>query len=93
MEISGDSYSVSPERIFQLGTSGYHDAAVLGLPCPGSRLHLGRDRALQTSPEVGRCGTSRYVFTLDVSVNEVQPSVGDFVFVMGWFTTLDRCRR
>jgi hypothetical protein len=33
------------------------------------------------------------VFTLDVSANEVQPSIGDFVFVMGWFTALDRYRR
>ena len=37
---------------------GVPDAAVLGLPCPLSRRHLGRDRALGTSPEVGRCGTS-----------------------------------
>lgn len=41
----------------------------------------------------GVARTSRYVFTLDVSANEVQRSVGDFVFVMGWFTTLDRYRR
>lgn len=41
----------------------------------------------------GVATTSRYVFTLDVSANEVQCSVGDFVFVMGWFTTLDRYRR
>ena len=40
-----------------------------------------------------RCGASRYVFALDVSANEVQPRIGDFVFVMGWFTALDRYRR
>jgi hypothetical protein len=69
------------------------DAAVSGLPCPLSRRHLGRDRALGTSLEVGRRGTARYVFTLDVSANEAQPSIGDFVFVIGWFTALDRYRR
>ena len=26
-------------------------------------------------------------------LNEIQPSIGDFVFVMGWFTASDRYRR
>ena len=34
-------------------------------------------------------GTSRYIFTTDVSVNEVQAFFGDLVFVMGWFSPLD----
>lgn len=38
-------------------------------------------------------GTSRYVFTTDVSVNEVQAFIRDLVLVMGWFTALDRCGR
>jgi hypothetical protein len=38
-------------------------------------------------------GTSRYVFTTDVSVNEVQTFIRDLVLVMGWFTLLDRYGR
>ena len=38
-------------------------------------------------------GTSRYVFTTDVSVNEVQAFVGDLVPVIRWFTPLDRYGR
>jgi hypothetical protein len=38
-------------------------------------------------------GTSRYVFTTDVSVNEVQAFIRDLVLVMGWFTLLDRYGR
>jgi len=38
-------------------------------------------------------GTSRYVFTTDVSVNEVQTFIGDLVCVMGWFTPLARYGR
>jgi hypothetical protein len=33
-------------------------------------------------------GTSRYVFTTDVSVNEVQAFICDLVLVLGWFTPL-----
>jgi hypothetical protein len=36
-------------------------------------------------------GTSRYVFTTDVSVNEVQAFIRDLVLVLGWCTPLDRC--
>jgi hypothetical protein len=53
-----------------------------------------------TSPmhEFAKCvvfqrGTSRYVFTTDVSVNEVQTFIRDLVLVMGWFTLLDRYGR
>src|SRR4029077_15795383 len=35
-------------------------------------------------------GTSRYVFTADVSVNEVQAFIRDLVLVVGWFGPLDR---
>jgi hypothetical protein len=38
-------------------------------------------------------GTSRYVFTTDVSVNEVQACIGDLVLVLGWFTPLVRYGR
>ena len=38
-------------------------------------------------------GTSRYVFTTDVSVNEVQAFIRDLVLVLGWFTPLDRYGR
>jgi hypothetical protein len=38
-------------------------------------------------------GTSRYVFTTDVSVNEVQAFIRDLVLVMGRFTLLDRYGR
>jgi hypothetical protein len=38
-------------------------------------------------------GTSRYVFTTDVSVNEVQAFIRDLVLVIGWFTPLDRYGR
>lgn len=38
-------------------------------------------------------GTSRYVFTTDVSVNEVQAFIRDLVRVLGWFTPLARYGR
>ena len=38
-------------------------------------------------------GTSRYVFTTDVSVNEVQAFIRDLVLVLGWFGPLDRYGR
>ena len=38
-------------------------------------------------------GTSRYVFTTDVSVNEVQAFIRDLVRVLGWFGPLDRYGR
>jgi hypothetical protein len=38
-------------------------------------------------------GTSRYVFTTDVSVNEGQAFIRDLVHVIGWITPLDRYRR
>ena len=49
-------------------------------------------RRVSAARLTGVTRTSRYVFTLDVPANEVHPSVGNFVFVMGWFTTLDRYR-
>src|SRR5580693_5522734 len=85
---SGTYFSGGELFCFACVSSNCLLSELLGLPCPRSRRHLGRDRALGISPEVGRCGTSRYVFTLDVSANEVQPRIGDFVVVMGWFATL-----
>jgi hypothetical protein len=38
-------------------------------------------------------GTSRYVFTTDVSVNEGQAFIRDLVRVLGWFSLVDRCGR
>ena len=38
-------------------------------------------------------GTSRYVFTTDVSIDEVQAFIRDLVLVLGWFTRLDRYGR